>query len=355
MRTASSFISSSNPNAMKIKLLLVKLLLFSTPFLLLLLLYIYWDPFKVVHHYDHYYTSGTPSYISLNRDFVSTQTWFDRYPRYHYDSYIFGNSRSKFYEVDTWCRYIGTVCNCCYHFDASGESIFGIAGKLRLLAAHHARIKNALFIIDNGVLNKADNSGGHIFVKDPRVSGENPLAFQIDFVKDFFDFNFLRALADYKLTGKIKDYMTKDFLLDDRPFYYDSITNELKLSSIEALIQKVTGAYYGPRRKFFVERDTTAQKVYPAVIKKEQLRLLQDILQVLQADHTSYRIVISPLYDQKKLNPDDLQILQKLFGKENVFDFSGINAFTRSRYNYYESSHYRPAVADSIMKIVYAH
>lgn len=340
---------------MKIRLLLIKLALFSIPFVLFLSLYIYWDPFKVIHHYDHYYTSGTPSYISLNRDYVSTETWISQYPRYQYDSYIFGNSRSKFYQVATWSRYIGTDSSHCYHFDGSAESIFGIAGKLKLMDARNVRIKNAIFVIDNGALNKADNSAGHIFVKDPRVSGESELAFQVDFMKDFFDFDFLRAYSDFKLSGKIKDYMTKDFLLDDRPFYYDSITNELKLSSIEALIQKDTGAYYGPRSRFFFHRDTSVQQVYPAVIKKAQLQLLQEIQRKLQKDGTSYRFVISPLYDQKKLNPADVHVLDSLFGKENVFDFSGINSFTRSRYNYYESSHYRPFIADSIMKIVYAH
>src|ERR1700760_1077696 len=120
---------------MKIKLLLTKLLIFSIPFVLFIALYICWDPFKVIHHYDHYYESGKPSYISLNRDVVSTETWVNQFPRYNYDSYIFGNSRSKFYEVDTWSRYIGADTNHCYHFDASGESLFGVAGKVKFLAA----------------------------------------------------------------------------------------------------------------------------------------------------------------------------------------------------------------------------
>ncbi|MBS1659481.1 MAG: hypothetical protein JST68_00375 [Bacteroidetes bacterium] len=338
---------------MKVKLLLIKLAIFSIPFLILIGLYIYWDPFKVVRHYDHYYTNGKPSLISLNRDYVSTETWVQQYPRYQYDSYIFGNSRSKFYEVNTWSRYIGADTSRCYHFDGSAESLFGIAGKMRYIASQNRKIKNALFVIDNSVLNKADNSGGHIFVKDPLTSGENPLAFQVDVGKDFFEFSFLRAFIDYKVSGQIKEYMTKNFLLDDRPFFYDSVTNELKLTSIEALIHKDTGAYYGPRKKYFTPRDSV-QQIYPAVVKTEQLKLLKEIKEILQKDGTSYKIVISPLYDQKKLNLADLQILHELFGKENVFDFSGINTYTSSRYNYYESSHYRPFIADSIMRIVYA-
>lgn len=339
---------------MKIRLFLGKLLLFSIPFVLFVLLYIYWDPFKVIKQYDSFYQSGEPNYITLNKDYVSTENWVHHHSKYKYDSYIFGNSRSMFYEIGTWKNYIGTDSDKCYHFDASAESIFGIAKKLSFLTAQKAEIKNALFVIDNGALNKADNSAGHIFVKDPRISGESAVAFQVDFLKDFFDFDFLRALMDFKLTGKIKDYMTKDFLLDDRPFFYDYVTNEVKLSSYEALIRRDTATYYGSRSNLFFPRDTTVQKFAAPVIKKEQERILLQIRQVLQDHQTNYKIVISPLYDQKKLNPEDLHILQEVFGAAHVFDFSGINAFTRSRYNYYEASHYRPFIADSIMRIVYA-
>ena len=64
--------------------------------------------------------------------------------------------------------------------------------------------------------------------------------------------------------------------------------------------------------------------------------------------------MISPLYDQVKFNPEDLSVLQEVFGHNQVFDFSGVNEFTTSKYNYYETSHYRPHVANEIMKKVYA-
>jgi hypothetical protein len=55
------------------------------------------------------------------------------------------------------------------------------------------------------------------------------------------------------------------------------------------------------------------------------------------------------------MNVNDLRYLTNLFGKENVYDFSGINEYTESIYNYYENSHYRPYVADEIMKKLYEH
>jgi hypothetical protein len=62
---------------------------------------------------------------------------------------------------------------------------------------------------------------------------------------------------------------------------------------------------------------------------------------------------VSPLYDQLKLNPQDKEKLDSIFGKHNVFDFSGINEFTKDSLNYYEASHYRPHVAKRLLEIIY--
>ena len=65
-----------------------------------------------------------------------------------------------------------------------------------------------------------------------------------------------------------------------------------------------------------------------------------------------YKIVLSPLYEQEKLSPDDFKLLKTLFG-DNLYDFTGKNTFTDSKYNYYEQSHYRTTVGDSILSIIY--
>jgi hypothetical protein len=89
------------------------------------------------------------------------------------------------------------------------------------------------------------------------------------------------------------------------------------------------------------------------VIKETQKKMLAEIFAKFQNDKTNYKIIINPLYDQEKLNSEDLIILNKIFGKENVFDFSGRNEITNDFYNYYELSHYRPHVAKMIMDIIY--
>jgi hypothetical protein len=339
---------------MSIKRLFIKLLLFSIPFVCFVLLYLFMDPFKVVRQYDSYYNSGQPNYISLNKDHISTQNWLNHHNKYGYDSYIFGNSRSLYYEVNTWKDYIGVPYQKCYHFDASGESIYGIAKKFEFLDRQQAKIKNALVVIDGELLNKADNSAGHLFLKDPNISGDHKFKFQLESIKAFFDFKFLTSFLDFKMSGQIKEYMKKEFLLDDRTFYYDNVTNEIQQQQYEGIIKNNPTAFYEPRKDVFYARDTTKQQVTPKVIREAQLQLLSSIKNILQKNKTNYRIVISPLYDQKKLNPEDLKILKDTFGEKNVFDFSGINDFTKDFHNYYETSHYRPHIAAAVMRIIYS-
>ena len=102
----------------------------------------------------------------------------------------------------------------------------------------------------------------------------------------------------------------------------------------------------------FYYRDSI-QKYSPKVIGESQYRMLKEISEIFKKHKTKYKIIISPLYDQLKFNKSDVRILQMLFGDENVFDFSGINFITNDYHNYYENSHYRPHVADYIMKVIY--
>lgn len=339
---------------MKVRRFFIKLLIFSLPFIAVILLYIWLDPFKVVRPYPQYFTSGRPSYISLNKDHISTENWINHYPQFHYNSYILGNSRSIFYQVDSWRNYIGQPHEKCYHFDASGESIYGIARKIQFLYDQGSEIKNCLVVMDNEALNQAKNSAGHLFLKDPHISGESSFAFQVESIKAFFDFKFLTSYLDFKISGQVKDYMKKEFLLDDRPFYYDYVTNEMQAKIFEELIHKNPSAYYEPRKGLFYSRDTATQKIADSVIRADQVALLEGMKKVFTEKGTNYKIVISPLYNQLKLNPVDLAKLQRIFGEDHVYDFSGINSLTRDVHHYYETSHYRPEIADQVMKMVYS-
>ena len=91
-------------------------------------------------------------------------------------------------------------------------------------------------------------------------------------------------------------------------------------------------------------RDSVEQ-IGESVISEEGICAMSQTGQMLAEHKTKYKLVISPCYNQLKLNPRDKEILDSIFGYENVYDYSGINQYTNDTLNYYENSHYRPKVA----------
>jgi hypothetical protein len=81
--------------------------------------------------------------------------------------------------------------------------------------------------------------------------------------------------------------------------------------------------------------------------------MLYDIKRIFLKHKTKYRIVISPLYDQQYFNPKDLEKLQNIFGKMNVFDLSGKNQITEYKGNYYQNQHYKIFIGREILKTIY--
>jgi len=318
-------------------------------FLMLIGSYFILDPFKVIYQYDRFVENNAKSYIVLNQDYVSTKTFETKYKSKKYNSFIFGNSRSIFYQISDWKLYIGQNSNC-FHFDASDESLYALHKKIIYINGKKVNIDNVLLILDNNILNQEKPRNGPLFEISPQlVNNDNFTSFHLTYFKAFCTPSFLFPATYFIITNKVPPFMKS--ALDARPRSYDPITNELQFDEYERMINE--GKYYTKERAIvFYERDTI-QEYTPPSIKSPQVLMLKDIYDIFKKNNTNYKIIISPLYDQVKLNPNDLKFLEDLFGKKNVFDFSGINKFTSDYKNYYETSHYRPHVARELLKIVY--
>jgi hypothetical protein len=303
-----------------------------------------------LYHYDGYYQPVDSFYYGLDDDYVATQTLIQNFPKYNYNSFIFGSSRSDNYMVSEWRKH--TKADNGYHFNAAHESLYGVAKKVEYLKNQNRVMKNALFIMDAELLSGLSNDNGHIGIKHPATSGESYFQFQAEFVKDYFDKDFLFAYLDLLFTKKVKPYMTAKGVIGLDRFHYDVTSNEFLQSYMENMIITDSPAYYAGLKDVFYERPATEQYSKP-VIGAEQIKLLNSIKATLTAHKTDYRIVISPLYNQQKLDTTDLRILQKIFGAQYVFDFSGITEVSKDKHNYYEASHYRPHVCTAIMNKVY--
>jgi hypothetical protein len=332
---------------------LKKLGLLTLPLVAIVIIYLLADPFKVIRDYPSFYKSGYPNYITLNRDYISTTTFDKYYSKNNYNSFILGNSRSIFYEVKDWKTHLNRVVASCFHFDASGENLYGIYKKVKYLDGKVSNIDNVLLILDYTTLSGTEPKKGHLVIISPQLeNGKNIFEFHLEFLKAFFNPKFLFAFIDFNLFGKIRNYMKYASLFSETPIFYELISNEERLQYFESMIDKDENLYYGQKKLIFYQRSGKVE-YSPPCIRDKQKMYLEKIKNIFDKHKTNYKIIINPLYDQIGLNQDDVKSLCGIFGTENVFDFSGINEFTSNYRNYYEASHYRPHVARKIMEEIY--
>ena len=124
-------------------------------------------------------------------------------------------------------------------------------------------------------------------------------------------------------------------------------------SKMEAAILADKYAYYEIHSENIFYDRPSESTFYDQLIGPKEIEYLSEIKKILQINKIEYKIIISPLYDQKKLNIKDVKLIEKYFGKDNIYDFSGKNSITKNKYNYYEQSHFRKKVGKKILNIIY--
>ncbi len=331
------------------KAFLKTLVLFCIPGILYLVImtgvYCWSDPFQILYSYPNY----SRSHIPTNWDYISTEMYLKNNERYHYNSFVFGSSRTMAFQPDSWKKYLGEQHQP-YMFHASMETVYGIYKKLKFLDDRGAEIKNALIILCRDCSFSTDgNLTGHLYIKDPATSGESRLAFHREFLGAFFNPFFSASYFYFTLTKSYRKWM-KGYV-EEEVILFDTVTNQVNTQSLENRIRRDPVQYYLQRASLFYPR--SSEKVDGVSrIRPHQRYMLREILRILEKHRTDYRIILSPLYEQVRFSPTDKAVLAKLFGS-NLFDFSGKNRFTDAKTNYYEPSHYRTAVGDSILSLVY--
>lgn len=319
-------------------------LFFLLPLFLLFLYYLVADPFLVVWRFraPEAVTNGQ----GCNNDALRGIQWMNAYKdSLHYNSFIIGSSRSDFYYVDEWKKYIGEN-NVCFHFNQSGDNLQGSLERIHYLYKRFGQINNILIIMDREYLEDMKQHNGHLFRNPWQVTEKwDFISFHMEFIRAFFSIEYQKRIFG-------KSSVDKNIL----PSHYDSRYNENYKDGAEDLLNNERYDEYYSRFDSFYKlyiRDSVERVSIP-VIKKEQVDALQEIASLLESGNTECRIVISPLYNQEKLNPEDLITLKSIFGDNNVFDFSGVNEFTNDKYNYYETSHYRPRLCNRILGVIYS-
>jgi hypothetical protein len=334
------------------RVFITKILIFFLPVVVIICIYVVKDPFKVLYNYSRYYEPRGLMHVYLNRDHVSTATLLNHYQENKYDSYIFGSSRSENFHADKWGRYIHS--DKIFHFSASGEGLYGVERKVRLIAEKNMEMKNALFAIDYSLLEQTENLKGRLFMKHRALSGQNAAAYQMEYFKTYFSREFITAYMQYLFTGKVTEEMVKKEVLLNLDVKYDLYHNEISYPGLDSMKVVATDAYYRIRMPEFMMARQGNLRYSPPIIGEKQLQQLRSIKEVLVKKNTNYVFVINPLYDQKKLARSDMQKLYELFGEDHVHDFSGINEITSDYHNYYDYAHFTITKASQVLDSIYA-
>lgn len=326
------------------KRLLKRSLILLLPFLILVGYFIVFDPMRVIYSAKSPLEKGV-----LVNDRLFQYRWLSE-KHYDYNSFIFGSSRSKAFHTDTWSEYCRPGIP--FHMGVNDETLFGINKKMHMLQDLGYKIKNALIVLDYRILSLPRDHKSHIFMEYYKVSGLTKVEYYKTFFIAFLQPDFLKAYFSW-IFGSGNQINVKNYLWTE-DFSYNEITGDHYYSEFENELKKDSVGYYSSRNNVFYNRDTSNQVESSPVIGNEQKSLLLDIRQILREEKTDFRIVISPNYDLKKINAKDLLWIKNTFGEMNVFDFSGINRFTKNKGNFYEEKHFKPYVANELLKTIYA-
>jgi hypothetical protein len=321
-----------------------RLFILGSPLVLLVVSYFIFDPFQVLRTYENYPDNYGKT---VNRNRISTQMYLNGKGKFHYQSFILGSSRSSVFYAKDYGKYIND--SLVFHFDASNEIIGGIANKLAFIDKNGGKIKNALVLIDEGNFNYPTDTAGTIFIQDYRVAPQiSAIKYHIVFLNSFFSEGYFIKFFDFKLFKKLRAYMNGAF--EHREIHYTPVNNDFIFTSYIKAIEKDSLGYY--KGDYFYER-TGKEEEFSAYIKPHHVVELQKIAALFKKHSTNYQLIMSPSFHQKKLNKEDQKIIESIFDKNRIFDYSGVNELTTPIGNYYEIFHFKPLVAREIMKEIF--
>jgi len=329
------------------KKFLFKIFLCVLPILFLVLLAAYIDFFKIFGYQDYY----TNQITGINRGVVTTTCFNEFREKEKFNSFIFGSSRSQAFKCERWVNHLGPTARA-FHFDAAGESLWGITKKIEYIDELGDTIRNALLVIDRSTLRNIEPKKNHLLIAMPCVSKDSKFEYYFTFLKASLNLKFLWAYMDYSIFKTRRDYMghlIKKGKYDNRfnpsngDMWY-GYDKEIEMDSV---------AYYNKLNEKEVFHKRPVSKITACPITYEEKELLKTISEIFEKHKTKYQIIVSPVYDQIPMEEAQLKLLASYFGKKNIHNYSGVNRFTSPIENYYESSHYKTYIANDILDLVY--
>jgi hypothetical protein len=294
-------------------------------------------PFHAYHEFN---------ILMLSRGDISTKVYLRNRNKYKYNSFIFGSSRSTAHTSVNWEHYLDKNDRA-FSFGAWNESVVGVYKRLKLIDSLKDSIKNAFIILD------VDHAFdiGKIDWDHYLITGISAKQYYLQHYYSYVQNpRLIFTSIDFALFHKRRKYMNN--FAGQIKGDIDPVNNDWVPSSDKKIDADSVNYYKKSADKFY--QRPSHQIFSKKLINGKETEILLKTEAVLKKNHTQYKIVIAPLYDQVKINPDDMSVLKTIFGKKNVYDFSGINSITNNKFNYLSDAyHYRKRVGALIFKQIY--
>lgn len=303
------------------------------PVLLVLGIFVWTDPFKILHPFNIHDIDAT------NREYLSTELFLMNKDSVSYDSFIFSSSRGGGLNTYTWKMFLPDGSQP-FLFQAWSESLTGIELKMRYIDEQGIPMRNALILLDipgsfsDEQLPKAALSMKHyLFTGTPKWiyvlrQFENFLGKPSEWVKS----------VEHKLSGYheecVSNLITNDWDRTNSEHYdtvptWDSLQN-MSAHTRQLLLDQVS-----------YQTDTDIVECQP-VITHEFEAQLRHIKALLDKHQTDYHIIVTPgyAYTNSYINSADLVFLESIFGADRVHDYSRRFGITKDYRYFQDPSHF---------------
>jgi len=303
------------------------------PLILVVLIYVISDPFKTNKKFN------LADVNTLNREYLSTELYLKNEKSQQYNSFIFGSSKGCGLNTYKWKSHLPEGSRQ-FLFQAWGETITGIYQKINFLDKRKVNVENAIILIDIPTsFSKIQEPTTAIELKHYKLSGRSKLHFHTTLFVEF-----LKPSEILKAIGEI-------FQKPENKINFDTLSNDWNKSS-RLNWSKIPEQDSTLNKMRFGKRPKTEQQSR-SLITPEFEDILHKIAQLLKKHKTNFKIIITPAYNQIGINEDDLALIEKIFMKENVYDFSGKNLLTEDKYNFSDINHFDEIVGWKMLDEIY--
>ncbi|MCP9764627.1 hypothetical protein [Lacihabitans soyangensis] len=266
----------------------------------------------------------------------------------NYNSFIFGSSRScSIYGCYLESKLPGSRF---FHYANWNEPIGGILAKLKYLEAEKYDLKNVVIYLDTDYTfdgeAKASPMDHYLILK------ESKFYYYYKHLVSFFSNFSLEKLKILMGEGeKVSSFVNSKLDVKTNDFNHVCSAEEIrKYSYVQSNYDYKHRLDSLKKAGFMYERPQNQQYRSPQISEEEEV-MIKEIAVILEKHKTQYTVVLTPLYDQQKLDKKDYDILKKYF-KNNLHDFSGKNKYTGDFYNYPDRTHFQNYISKEIIDSV---